>query len=86
MARYRDRNLALAGPQMDQLAELLLEREALLEKSPKLRAFQQELDDMMAYCCDPNLRFEILCMLLEDKLGELLDAILAAQQATRKLD
>ncbi|OPZ58430.1 MAG: hypothetical protein BWY87_01455 [Deltaproteobacteria bacterium ADurb.Bin510] len=86
MAQYRDRNLALAGPRMDELAELLLEREALLEKSPELRAFQQELDDMMAYCCDPSLRLEILCMLLEDKLSELLEAIAAARQAARKLD
>ena len=84
MAHSRDRNQALKGADSDQLAELLGEREALLAGSPRLRAFQQELDQLMAYCCDPNLRFEILCMLLEDKLDELLKAVAEVQLASRK--
>ena len=85
MARYRDTNLALSVAQQNDLSELLLEREAVLAESPSLRAFQQELNRMMTYCHDPNLRLEILCMLLEDKLNELIDAVQDAQQAASAL-
>lgn len=86
MARYRDTNLALTEAQQNDLRDLLLEREAILAESPSLRAFQQELNRMMTYCYDPNLRLEILCMLLEDKLNELVDAIQVAQQAASDLE
>ena len=86
MARYRDTNLALTEAQQNDLRDLLLEREAILAESPSLRAFQQELNRMMTYCYDPNLRLEILCMLLEDKLNELIDAIVDVQQAAGDLE
>ena len=86
MARYRDTNLALTEAQQNDLRDLLLEREAILAESPSLRAFQQELNRMMTYCYDPNLRLESLCMLLEDKLNELIDAIQVAQQAASDLE
>lgn len=86
MARYRDTNLALTEAQQNDLRDLLLEREAILAESPSLRAFQQELNRMMTYCYDPNLRLEILCMLLEDKLNELVGAIQVAQQAASDLE
>ena len=64
---------------MDRLAQIgekaRLERERLLREHPHLRAYQEEIDRMMAGAGSAENRMAVLGLMMETKLNELRDQL-----------
>jgi hypothetical protein len=54
-----------------ELASLIAQRDQLLRDHPQLCSLQEEIDSLLKNTIDPNVRLEILFMLMSDKLMEL---------------
>ena len=59
---------------MDDLNELIKQRDAFLEENPDLKPMQAEIDKMVGTTFDPMQRLDILSMLISDKLKDMSEA------------
>ena len=59
---------------MDDLNELIKQRDAFLEENPDLKPMQAEIDKMVGTTFDPMQRLDILSMLMSDKLKDMSEA------------
>jgi len=54
-----------------EVQELIDERNRFLKDHPHLKVVQDEIDRLLGTTLDPNLRMEILFMLITEKLGQM---------------
>jgi hypothetical protein len=54
-----------------EVQELIEQRNRLLKDHPQLKATQDEIDRLLGTTIDPQLRLEILFMLISEKLGQM---------------
>lgn len=58
-------------PENPEVQGLIDQRNKLLSDHPHLRAAQDEIDRLLSTTLDPQVRLEILFMLISEKLGEM---------------